>query len=152
MLSDDVFRSRLQATVESLRYFVPSVADVARSDETSAPGYWKLSLTPHTGGACPIELILHGSQRYDVMIGRETYEDREITSLELFVPLIDAVANGRVIERSWISLTTGLSVARETLISLTNSKSWQDGSGLNAVAGNEEKFRRDDRHFLPYRR
>ena len=32
MLSDDVFRSRLLATIESLRYFVPSIADVARCE------------------------------------------------------------------------------------------------------------------------
>jgi len=30
MLPDDVFRSRLQATITALRYWAPSVADAAR--------------------------------------------------------------------------------------------------------------------------
>ena len=152
MLSDDVFRSRLQAIVESLRYFVPSIADVARSEETSAVDFWKLSLAPHTSGACPVELILHGTQRYDVMIAGEAYEDREISSLELFVPLLEAITGGLVVERTWFSLATGATVARETMVTLAKGKLWQDGSGLSAIRGHEEKFRRDDRHFLPYRR
>jgi hypothetical protein len=152
MLSDDVFRSRLQATVESLRYFVPLIADVARSEEKSAVDYWKLSLAPYTPGACAIELILHGTQRYDLMIASQVYEDREIKSLELFFPLLEAVTAGRVVERSWFSLTTGATVARETMVTLAKGKLWQDGSGLSATTRQEENLRREDRHFLPYRR
>lgn len=152
MLSDDVFRSRLQATVESLRYFVPSIADVAHSEENSAVDFWKVSLAPHTSGACPVELILHGTQRYDVMIAGEAYEDREISTLELFVPLLEAITAGRVVERTWISLSTGATIARETIVTLAKGKLWQDGSGLSAISGEEENLRREDRHFLPYRR
>jgi hypothetical protein len=152
MLSDDVYRSRLLATIESLRYFVPSVADVAQSEEQSDTSYWKLSLTPHTAGACPIELILHSSQRYDVMIAAEAYEDREIASLDMFVPLVEAITAGRIVERSWFQLTTGAKTARETLVSMGNGKVWQDGSGLGSVRGHEDTVRCEDRHFLPYRR
>ena len=152
MLSDDVFRSRLLATIESLRYFVPSVADVARSEENSGQGFWKVTMTPHTLGACPIELMLHGTQRYDMMIAGETYEDREISTLDLFIPLMEAISEGRVVERTWISLTTGAKVGRETIVTLGNGTRWQDGSGLHAVHGQEENLRWEDRHFLPYRR
>ncbi|MEQ1576779.1 MAG: hypothetical protein ABL894_03925 [Hyphomicrobium sp.] len=152
MLSDDVFRSRLLATIESLRYFVPSVADVARSEENSSSGFWKVSMTPLTHGACPVELILHGTQRYDVMIGSETYEDREITSLELFVPLMEAISAGLVLERTWFSLSTGAKIGRETIVTLPKGSIWQDGSGMKGVCGQEDKLRREDRHFLPYRR
>ncbi len=152
MLSDDVYRSRLLATIESLRYFVPSVADVAHSEEESDTGYWKLSMVARTAGACPIELILHSTQRYDVMIGTETYEDREIASLDMFVPLIEAITAGRIVERTWYRVTTGSRIARETLVTLGTGKIWQDGSGLSAVRGLEDALRWEDRHFLPYRR
>jgi hypothetical protein len=152
MLSDDVFRSRLLATIESLRYFVPSIADVARSEEQGDSSYWKLSLVPNTAGACPVELILHSTQRYDVMVAGEAYEDREIISLDLFVPLMEAITDGHIVERTWYSLTTGTRIARETLINLRGGKLWQDSLGLEAVRGNEESLRREDRHFLAYRR
>lgn len=152
MLSDDVFRSRLLATIESLRYFVPSVADVAQHEEQSAQGFWKLSMTPLTPGACPVELILHETQRYDVMIASETYEDREIASLDIFVPLMEAITSGRLIERSWFSLQTGTQVARETLITLPKGALWTDGSKPPDVEGRNQDFRFEDRHFLPYRR
>jgi hypothetical protein len=152
MLSDDVFRSRLLATIESLRYFVPSVADVAHSEEQGDSSYWKVSIIPNTAGACPVELILHSTQRYDVMIADEAYEDREIISLDHFLPLLEAISDGHVIERTWYSLTTGAKIARETLVTLTKGAPWQDASGLDAVRGQEDALRREDRHFLPYRR
>lgn len=152
MLSDDVFRSRLLATIESLRYFMPSVADVAQHEEHSAQGFWKLSVTPLTPGACPVELILHETQRYDVMIAGETYEDREIASLDVFVPLMEAITSGQLIERSWFSLQTGAQVARQTLITLPKGALWEGGARPAAFDGSDNNFRSEDRHFLPYRR
>ena len=152
MLSDDVFRSRLMATIESIRYFVPSIADVAHCEEQSDSAYWKVAVAPRTPGACPVELILHSTQRYDIMVAGEAYEDRQIVSLDVFVPLIMAISEACVIERSWYSLGTGSRVARETLVTLPAGKKWTDSSGLSLIAGIEDTLRHEDRHFLPYRR
>jgi hypothetical protein len=54
MQPQHAIRSRVEATVESLRYWVPTIADVARAVESEAPGYWRLSLVPEVEGACPL--------------------------------------------------------------------------------------------------
>ncbi len=59
MLPDDVFRSRLQATIMALRYWAPSIADAARLEDTETSDYWKIIVTPAMASACPFELILH---------------------------------------------------------------------------------------------
>jgi len=151
MLSDDVFRSRLLATIESLRYFVPSIADVARCEEQSDTGFWKLTMSPQTAGACPVELILHSSQRYDIMVGNEVYEDREIVSLEHFVPLLEAISEGHVKERTYYSIATGALVSRTTFVRYQFGV-WQDGSFLSDVPVDDNALSWEDRHFLPYRR
>jgi hypothetical protein len=151
MLSDDVFRSRLLATIESLRYFVPSVADVAQSEEQGDSSYWKLSILPNTDGACPVELILHSTQRYDVMIADEAYEDREIISLDHFLPLLEAISEGHVKERTYYSLATGAKLARTTFVRYRFGV-WQAGSGPDGIQVENESVRWEDRHYLPYRR
>jgi hypothetical protein len=150
MLSDDVFRARLQATVEGLRYYVPSIADVAHCEEYSDHGFWKLAVQPFTAGACPVELILHATQRYDILAGSESFEDCQIVSLDHFLPILDAVAEGRVKQLTYFSIATGSEIARETQIACSFG-SWRDGSGdLAALA--RDGVRVETRHFLPYRR
>lgn len=154
MLSDDVYRSKFNSTVESLRYWVPSISDAARAEEASSPDYWKLSVTPHVEGACPFELLLSMSQMYDVMIAGEIYEDIPVTSLDLFVPLAEAISEGRVIQRRYVSPMTGTVREVETIVTLADGKVWRKGHLNEAVAaaiapGSAETI---DRAFLPYRR
>jgi hypothetical protein len=154
MHPDHAVRSRVEATVEALRYWVPTVADVARVGESEAPGYWRLTMDPEVEGACPLEMTLHENQHFDLVLGGELYEDRALASLELLHPLLQAVTEGRVVQRRWISCATGAERAVETIVTLADGSVWRDGRTNDAVAAAipREATERHDHHFLPYRR
>jgi hypothetical protein len=154
MLSDDVFRSRLETTIASLRYWVPQVADAARIEDSEIAGAWKLAVTPRTEGACAFELLLCESQKFDLMLAGETYEDRPIESLSLFLPLVEAISEGRVIQRRTSSVLTGILYEVESTVLLGDGALWRDHRCLapisSAVPGDSLT---ETRHlFLPYRR
>ncbi|KAB2941779.1 MAG: hypothetical protein K8F92_10410 [Hyphomicrobium sp.] len=154
MLPDDVFRSRLQTTITALRYWAPSIADAAHLEETETGDYWKIAVTPSVASACPFELILHADQRYDLAIADETYENRPIDSFDWFVPFAEAVAEGNVVQRHWISKLTGLERSVETLVTLPNGGIWREARGephlMPSIDDDGTELR--ERRFLPYRR
>ena len=154
MLPNDAMYSRLRATIESLRYWVPTIADVARVAESETPAQWKVAITPNIESACPLELALGSTQRYTLTIAGESYSDRAIVSLDLFLPLLEAISEGRVVQRRWVSLATGAVRAIETIVTLADGSTWRDGRTLEAVVAAipRESTERHDRHFLPYRR
>lgn len=153
MLSDDVFRSRLNATIEALRYWVPTVSDTAQIQESSGDGFWKLALTPHAREACPFELVLRLDQRHDLTIADELFEDEPTDTLELFVPLVTAITEGRVIQRLWSTRATGTPCALETHVRLQTGEDWVRCRILNPVASpGADATTHRDRTFLPYRR
>jgi hypothetical protein len=154
MLPDDVFRSRLQLTITALRYWAPSVADAARLEETETGDYWKIIVTPTVASACPFELILHAEQRYDLAIADESYESRQIESFDWFLPFADAIADGQVVQRHWISRLTGLERSVETLVTMAGGSIWRDGRGASPRMPTLEDDGTElrERRFLPYRR
>lgn len=153
MISDDVFRSHLQATIAALRYWVPTIADAAHIEQTENHDFWKLAVTPNVRGPCPFELMLRADQHFDIMIAGETYEDQPIKSLAVFVPLVQAIASGRVVQRRTESLATGAELALETRVDIDDGQLWTARRvlpGGAAIASSHVEIR--DRHFLPYRR
>jgi hypothetical protein len=155
MLPDDVFRSRLQSTITALRYWAPSVADAARLEETEASDYWRIQVAPEMASACPFELILHADQRYDLAIADETYESLPIETFEWFVPFANAIADGDVVQRRWISRLTGLERSIETLVMLGNGGIWREGRGATRQRMptlDDDGTELRERRFLPYRR
>jgi len=154
MLPDDVFRSRLQATITALQYWAPSIADTARLEEAETSDYWKIAVAPSVASACPFELILHSDQRYDLAVADETYEGRPIDSFDLFVPFVEAIAEGSVVQRHWVSRLTGLERSVETLVTMANGGIWQDSRGtvqrMPTLEDDGTELR--ERRFLPYRR
>ncbi len=56
-------------------------------------------MTPAVSAACPFELMLRADQHFDIVVAGEMFEDQSVASLELFLPLVDAIAAGRVIQR-----------------------------------------------------
>jgi hypothetical protein len=151
--SEDVYHARLRAVIESLRYWMPSVADCARVEETEAAGYWKMGVTPRTQGACPFELIMRGDQRFDLMIGGETFEDLEIP-FEDVMPLVDSISAGRVVQRRWISVATAALRDVETIVTFDNGRTWTGSRSAKPVPGHAhaQSCEKSDRVFLPYRR
>jgi hypothetical protein len=154
MLPDDVFRSRLQSTITALRYWAPSIADAAHVEEAETGCYWKMIVTPTLAQVCAFELILHFDQRYDLAVGNETYESLPIESFEIFVPFVEAIADGNVVQRRWISRLTGLERSVETLVTMGGGGIWRESRGephlMPSLEDDGTELR--ERRFLPYRR
>lgn len=151
---DDRYRSKLQAAIASLEYWVPSITDCAWIAETNDEAYWRVNVEPHVAGACPFELVMRSDGYYDLMIASESYEDQPIDNLELFVPLAQAIANGDVTQRIYTSAATRMPLATETIVQLANGAVWQRrrklATGLPSEPPHEAIAR--DHVFLPFKR
>lgn len=154
MLPDDVFRSQLQTTITVLKYWAPSVADAAHLEEAETGNFWKIAVAPHLAQACPFELILHFDQRFDLAIADETYEGLPIESFDLFLPFVEAIAAGRVVQRRWISRLTGLERSVETIVTLAGGGIWREARGetLGTPSLEDDGTELRERRFLAYRR
>jgi hypothetical protein len=154
MLPDDLFRSRLQTTITALKYWAPSIADAARVEESETGNFWKIAVAPFLAKACPFELILHFDQHYDVAIDDESYEALPIESFDLFLPFVEAIADGRVVQRHWVSHFTGLQRSVETLVMLAGGDIWREMRGETAGLPplDDDGTELSEKRFLPYRR
>lgn len=146
MTADGLRGPSVEATIEQIRYWVPTVADVARVVEAREGDSWLLSLEPNLSSACPVAVALRQSGRFDISIAGETYEDRVLESLEHLVLLLERISDGHVIQRRWVSAATGQPHSIETLVIMGPDRLWREGQEADASA------ERHDRHFLPYRR
>jgi hypothetical protein len=149
MLSDDVFRNKLQQTIASLEYWTGDIASAARIERAETDTAWRLCLMPEAPNACPLELILRADQHFDITVGDETYEDQRIESLDLFLPLLKAVSGGQVVTRTWRSAATDQKQETETIVTLADGRVWQ-GRANGAVQPNGDRDLRCDRHYVPY--
>lgn len=153
MIADDVYRSRLQATIAALRYWVPTIADAAHVEQTDGHQAWKMAVRPVQSAACPFELMLRSDQHYDISVAGETFEDRPVGTLDIFVPLVEAIAAGSVIQRRTESTATGAPLSVETRVTLADGSIWSERRDLplGALVSDCTTAVRD-RHFIPYRR
>jgi hypothetical protein len=154
MLPDDLFRSRLQTTITALKYWAPSIADAAHVEETETGNFWKIAVGPLMANACAFELILNFDQHYDIAIGEESYEGLPIESFDVFLPFVEAIADGRVVQRRWVSRLTGLERSVETLVMLAGGGIWREARGTSVALPSldDDGTELRERRFLPYRR
>lgn len=153
MLSDDTFHAKLAQTMASLRAWSGFVADVCAIEDAEIGGSWHFGLTPHMPNACPVELLLRLDQRFDLTVASEQYEDRPIPSLDLFLPLVQAIADGRVVTRRVVSRMTGLVHATLTVVTLSDGGLFEDGHpNPDAPVLREASLEWRDTRYLPYRR
>jgi hypothetical protein len=156
MLPQDVFRARLDQAIASISYWVPSIADVADVEQMDGDGYWRIRITPCVPNACAFELVLRGDQKFDLMIDGEVYEDRDIEVVEVFLPLVDAIASGNAEQHRWSSTATSTLRAIETRIMLPDGHIWRDGHPdeffQRLTLAPPEGVELEVRRFLPYRR
>ena len=136
----------VEATIEQIRYWVPTISDVAHTVEAREGESWLLSLEPHQSTACPVAIALRQSGRFDISLAGETYEDRALETLDQLVLLLERIVGGNVIQRKWVSAATGAPQGIETHVHLGPGLVWRNGM---APEGGAECR---DRHFLPYRR
>lgn len=146
----DAHRANLGQLIASIRAWSGFVADVAKVEMQEVGQGWRLAMQPATAGACPFELVLDGAAlKCDLRVGQETYEDVPLPSLDIVLPLTEAVTEGKVVTRQMVSAATGLPLQTSTLITLA------DGRRLELPA---ETMDQDiaavtrAQHYLPYRK
>lgn len=154
MLSDNVFRSRLEATVASLSYWAPTIKNAARIETTDDATAWRMQVTPHLRSACPLEISIRTDQKFDLKIAGETFTDLPLESFEIFLPIAEAVAEGRVVRRAWLTPSTGSEHTIETIVQLPGGKTWRAGRVNEQIARliSREDCIREDHSFPPYHR
>ncbi len=99
-------------------------------------------------------MALTRQQSYSLTIGGRTYPDLAVDTLDLFPLLVEAIADGRVIERRWSSPNTGVETQVETIIDLGAGRTWRAINRFAALAGliAIEDCIWSPRYFLPYER
>lgn len=149
MLPDDTFRAYLDRTLASLTAWRGHVTDVAACEVAVEDRIGRVELRPKTSLACPVELVLYPSQRYDIAVAGEVYENLPLAGDIDFVELLTAVTEGRIVTREERSALTGRPLATETNIQLSGGRVWRQRREL--TTGESGSVARD-RHYLPYRR
>ena len=150
MQPNDIFERAYVKTVADLEAAMQRLAPVARIDHETTRGFWRGRVDPKAINACRFEVILYRAQKFDITIGPETYEARKITSLAVFMPILDALTHGRVITRRWSSAATGAPIKVETLVTLADGQTWQDHS--DHLTSADDRLEKRDHHYVAYAR
>lgn len=154
MPADDTHRLKLQQVIASLKAWTGFVADVAKVEVSEVGQAWRIALQPKVAHACPLEIVLEGSSnRCDLRVASETYEDWPLPSLDMVLPLIEAVVEGRVVTRRTTSAATALPLSVTTLIKLADGRVLETSTDKNdAREATAAAVQISDTHYLPYRR
>lgn len=153
MRSPDSFRQTLQQLTASIKAWSGFVGDVARVEVREDGLAWRVAMQPFIAGACPLVLELKGSgEACDLEVGNQRYTDWPLASIDLILPLMEAVVEGNVITRRMSSAATGAPLGITTEIRLADGRVLEPAeaarpNGLfpGAVEGRVT-------HYLPYRR
>lgn len=154
MTMDDRYRAKLQSVIASLRYWIPSINDVATVVEDDGGEYWQLGVEPHVSGGCPFEIVIRSDGFHDIIIEGETYEDQPSDNLDLFLALVEGISRGDVRRRLYHSCASGRVVAVETIVELGGGRTWSRRRDLVPFDshGESDDLVITDHCYLPYRR
>jgi hypothetical protein len=153
MLSDDVYKTRFRATIASLESWLDSLGEVAAIEISNDEATWRVAVKPFAVEACPFELVLRIDQCFDLAVGAETFEDQPVQSLDLLQPLLNAVASGRVVTRTWSTAATGTTVRVETIVGMPDEAQWTRTRQMTRHNNVEpDNLIKIDRHYTPYAR
>jgi len=153
MLSDDVYQTRLRTTVTALEQWLCGLRALAMVETARDEACWRVAINPHVVEACPVELVLRTDRHFDFSIGPETYEDQPVDTLDMFQPLLAAIAAGRVKTCLWTTAATATLVRVATRVSPDGGAHWQRSRAIGLVGwANAASLIRDERHYAPYAR
>jgi hypothetical protein len=153
MLSDDVYQTRYRTTVASLEAWLAGLRPVADVETARDVASWRVSALPHVAQACPFELVLRADQHFDIGIGRETYEDQPVETLDLFLPLLTAISRAEVVTSRWSTAATGTLVMVATRVLPASGKRWFRSRTIGAIGrASDSHLIRADRNYVPYAR
>ncbi len=153
-LPQDTYRVQLQQTAASIQAWSGFVADVARVAVDETGDSCRVALTPFAAGTCPVEMIIDRSRpRCTIRIGGQLCESWLLPSLDLVLPLLEAVMEGRVVIQRLSSTATGLPVAINTVIRFKDGRVLTvPGPAWEAVPVAPDSVVSRETHFLPYRK
>jgi hypothetical protein len=154
MLSDDVFRDRLEQTLVDLETWASGIHDCAGVDIAASQHYWRMSVAPHMAGGCPFELMIKSDQTFNLMLDNEVYEDRPLDRFDFFVKLVSAIVDGRVERTETRNALTGVLLGIEMRVEIEDGWDWTGArrvtpAPLPALEADEVRC---THRFLPYRR
>lgn len=153
MQPQDVFNRGFDDATAAIEAWLPSMAAHATIDHEQAGRYWRVRLIPHQPNACPVELMLSRDQVFDCDIGPESAENQPIADLGLFLPMLWAITDGRVLLRSWRAQATGSELVRELVVDLAPDQIWSMRRRVRAgTATTEASAVASDQVYVAYRR
>lgn len=153
MQPQDVFNRAFDVATAELDRWLTAQASVASIDRESRPWYWRARIRPHVANACSAELMLSRNQTFDLEIGDEGLASQPISDFSLYLPLLQEVAAGNVVIRSWSALATGGILTREAIVTLPGGQFWSIRRFISAgTVGTESSAVARDQHYVPYRR
>lgn len=153
MQSQDTFNRDFDAATAILDRWLESLDGVSAIDREKTQGYWRARLDPREPNTCPAELMLSRSQTFDIDVGPEGLARQPIDGFALFLPLLQAVADGHVVHRLWSALATGSALTSEILVQLADGQYWSTRRLINAGAVTTDLTATARDHiYLPYRR
>jgi hypothetical protein len=146
----DSFARAYDAAVANLDRWVDAQKDVARVEREQTATFWRARLTPTAYNAAPVELILHRSQRCDLSIGHETYENRPTGDPARWQNVLDAISEGHATVLHWRTCATNTLAKIETVVTLADGSTFHgERTILNARATDMDC---ETRTVLPWRR
>lgn len=149
MLSDDVFRDRLEQTLVDIEAWAAGIRDCADVGIAASERYWRIVVVPGEDLACAFELLVKADQTFDLRLAAETYEDRPIERMDLFPALVRAIEAGHVDKIEMYNVMTAALAGITMRVELKPGWDWI-GQRRIAPSGPAEEWR--TRRFLPYRR
>ncbi len=149
MLSDDVFRDRLEQTLVDIETWAAGIRDCADVGIAASDRYWRIVVVPNEDLACSFELLVKADQTFDLRLAAETYEDRPIERMDLFPALVRAIEAGHVDKIEMYNVMTAALAGITMRVELQPGWDWI-GQRRIAPSGSGEEWR--TRRFLPYRR
>lgn len=153
MQSEDTYRLKLAELVASIKAWSGFIADVARIETADEDASWRLRIEPKAPRACSLEIVVDGrTQSCDLTLAGETYEGWKLNSLDLVLPLVVAVSEGRVITRRTTSAATGLPISVSTIVTLADGTELEPTSTSPSNARSLEGIQQRDVHYVGYRK
>lgn len=152
MLAEDLFRTRLAGLIAKLEDWAARYSETGSMDAKYGTGFWRVVARPSTPGTCPVTLVLRADQKFDLSLAGDLFEDRPIENFDIFPPLLEAVAQGRVERTHYTSALTGAPLGHETRVLLSDGGSWGERrmrSNAHAIDG---AIMENRQRFLPYSR
>lgn len=153
MISDDQFKLERERAIRQLTEWAEAQRDVAHVVIERSDGIWRLGIEPHAPGACAFELAIRDDQRFDLLVADQLHEDLPIETFRLFGGLAQAISDGCVLVRRYVTPLTGTEAGSRVLVEIKDGGGTWCGPKLGPTdpRHSESDLIAEDSHFVPYR-